>query len=273
MHWQYTSFIWVYLAAAVISAGMGVYSWRHRHVPGSTSFAMIEFSSALWSTANVLEKSRTDLPSILLFVNIAWTAVAILTPSTLTMALEYAGFYHWLTKRRIALVAAVPATMAILSWTNSYHGLLRQTVFLRTVDSLVVLGRTPGPLYQVSFISAYCMMLAALVVLIVALWRAPRAYRGQALVLIFGLLMIVGGSVSYNLGLYRLPVDITSTMIAPAGLAFMYGLFRYRLFDIAPVAHEIVFESMRDGVIVLDMNNRLVNLNQAAKRMFQVGPE
>src|SRR5215470_11522037 len=140
MHWQYTSFVWLYLSAAVIAGGMGVYSWRHRKIPGATSFAIVEFSSALWSLANVLEKSRTDLSSILFFVNLAWTAVAILTPATLTLALEYAGFHHWLTRRRIAVIAAMPVLVALLSWTNSYHGLLRHSVFLRTVGSLTVLG-------------------------------------------------------------------------------------------------------------------------------------
>ncbi len=273
MHWQYTSYIWVYLAAAVIAGGMGVYSWRHRSIPGAVSFAIVEFASALWSIANVLEKSRTDLPSILLFVNIAWTAVAILTPATLTLALEYAGFHDWLTRRRIALLAVIPVAMAILSWTNSYHGLLRHAVFLRTVNSLTVLGRTPGPLYLLSFINAYCTMFAALIVLGIAFWRSPRAYRGQVLTLMAGLFIIVGGSVSYNLGLYRLPVDITSTMFVPAGLAFMFGLFRYKLFDIAPVAHETVFESMRDSVIVLDAQDRVANMNAAARKFLGSQPQ
>ncbi len=271
MYWQYTSFIWVYIAAAAIAVSMGVYSWRHRHIPGAVSFAIVEFSSALWSIANVLEKSRTDLASILFFVNVAWTAVAVLTPATLTLALEFAGFTHWLTRGRIALMAAVPATMAALSWTNNYHGLLRHTVFLRTVGTLTVLGRTPGPLYLVTFVNAYCTMLAAIGVLVVALWRSPRAYRGQAWTLLTGLFIIVAGSVGYNLGLNRLPFDITSTMFVPAGIAFMFGLFRYRLFDIAPVAHEIVFASMRDSVFVLDAHERVTNLNEAARRLL--GPK
>ncbi len=268
MYWQYTSFIWVYLAAAAIAISMGVYSWRHRNIPGAISFAVVEFSSALWSIANVLEKSRTDLASILFFVNVAWTAVAILTPATLTLALEFGGFNHWLTRRRIAVIAAVPVTMAVLSWTNSYHGLLRHTVFLRIVGTLTVLGRTPGPLYLVSFVNAYCTMLAALGVLLVALWRSPRTYRGQAWTLLIGLFVIVAGSVSYNVGLNRLPFDVTSTMFVPAGVAFMFGLFRYRLFNIAPVAHEIVFASMRDSVFVLDPQERVTNLNEAARKLL-----
>jgi PAS domain S-box-containing protein len=268
MYWQYTSFIWVYLAAAAIAVSMGVYSWCHRRIPGAISFAIVEFSSAVWSIANVLEKSRTDLSSILFFVNVAWTALAVLTPATLTLALEFAGFNYCLTRGRIAAMAAIPVTMAALSWTNNYHGLLRHGVFLRTVGTLTVLGRTPGPLYFVSFVYAYCSMLAAIGVLIVALWRSPRTYRGQAWTLLIGLFIIVAGSVSYNLGLHRLPFDITSTMFVPAGLAFMFGLFRYRLFDIAPVAHEIVFASMRDSVFVLDASERVTNLNEAARKLL-----
>jgi PAS domain S-box-containing protein len=45
------------------------------------------------------------------------------------------------------------------------------------------------------------------------------------------------------------------------------SLFRFRLLDIVPVAREAVFESMSDAVIVVDEQNRIVDLNLAARRL------
>jgi PAS domain S-box-containing protein len=51
-------------------------------------------------------------------------------------------------------------------------------------------------------------------------------------------------------------------------LAVTWGLFRYRLLDIMPVARDAIIEGMGDGVIVLDVQNRIVDLNPAARRII-----
>ena len=45
-----------------------------------------------------------------------------------------------------------------------------------------------------------------------------------------------------------------------------WGLFRYRLFDIVPIARERVLENMADQVIVLDAQERVIDINLAALR-------
>ena len=61
-------------------------------------------------------------------------------------------------------------------------------------------------------------------------------------------------------------VDLTPSALVISGLAIAWGLFRVRLFDIIPLARDIVVEGMSDGVIVLDTENRFVDLNRAAER-------
>jgi PAS domain S-box-containing protein len=53
-----------------------------------------------------------------------------------------------------------------------------------------------------------------------------------------------------------------------AGLTMFWGLLRLRILDIAPVARTAVFESMKDGVFVLDDEDRLVDLNRTAKSII-----
>jgi diguanylate cyclase (GGDEF)-like protein len=47
-----------------------------------------------------------------------------------------------------------------------------------------------------------------------------------------------------------------------------YALFRYRLFDIAPLARGMVVDGLSDGVIVLDTHDRIVDFNPAASHLF-----
>jgi PAS domain S-box-containing protein len=51
-----------------------------------------------------------------------------------------------------------------------------------------------------------------------------------------------------------------------SGACFTWGIYRYRLFGLVPIARDMVVDSMDDGVIVLDAQRRLVDLNAAAER-------
>lgn len=52
-----------------------------------------------------------------------------------------------------------------------------------------------------------------------------------------------------------------------SGVIVAWGLFYYRLFDLAPVARATVIDGMDDGVIVLDAQQRLVDVNAAARQL------
>jgi PAS domain S-box-containing protein len=52
---------------------------------------------------------------------------------------------------------------------------------------------------------------------------------------------------------------------------FAWRLFRYGLFDIVPIARDRVIENMRDGIIVIDHRNRVVDINRSAFALLPRG--
>ena len=52
------------------------------------------------------------------------------------------------------------------------------------------------------------------------------------------------------------------------GMVFAWGLIRFRRLDIKSMEREAVIEGVRDGMIVLDTQNRIVELNLAARRIL-----
>src|SRR5690606_19584792 len=53
-----------------------------------------------------------------------------------------------------------------------------------------------------------------------------------------------------------------------ACLFWVWGLSRGRLFDLVPIARDLVFESLAEAVLVLDSNRRVLDANAAARRLF-----
>src|SRR6266536_2442850 len=48
----------------------------------------------------------------------------------------------------------------------------------------------------------------------------------------------------------------------------VWGIFRFRLLDLAPIATSRIFQIMHDAVVVLDPYGRVVNANLAAERLM-----
>ncbi len=94
-------------------------------------------------------------------------------------------------------------------------------------------------------------------------------YRGQVSALFIAVLVPWVSNAVTIFGLSPLPhLDLTPLAFTVTGLAMAWGLFRFRMLDLAPVARHAVVESMSDAVIVLDQHSRITDLNPAAQRLF-----
>jgi PAS domain S-box-containing protein len=65
-----------------------------------------------------------------------------------------------------------------------------------------------------------------------------------------------------------LDLDLTVAGFAIAGAVMVWNILGLHLFDLSPAARDLLVESMDDGVIVLDRNNRIVDINPAGQRMI-----
>ncbi len=267
MHWQYAPVVWIYVSGAVLAGCMAGYGWRRRAVPGAAAFALMQTGAALWSAGYALVISHSDLASIEFFANVTWTGVVIEVPATLALGLQFIRSGK-LSRRALIWQSLVPAITLVLVWTNSFHGLIRHSIRLWTRGTLTFPEPSPGMWWWVYFAYGFCLVIATLAILAVAAWRFPRSRRSQPIILIVGMLISAAGPFMRPVFTRYFRVDISSIMFVPGGLVFILGLFRYRLFRVAPIARDAVFESMRDSVVVLDEENQIADANSATCRLL-----
>jgi PAS domain S-box-containing protein len=269
MHFQYIPYIWILLVSAAIAAGFGIFAWHHRSVPGAVPFAILNLTAVVWAVANALEMAGTDLPTKIFWANVQYLCYGILPLAWLALVLQYTGRGAWLTRRRLVWLAVEPAIAVILVWTNAYHGLIRQDVYLDTAGPFPVIGKTYGPWFWINVAYAYCLFAISIYLSVNAVWRALALYRRQTLALLVGFLLPLIWNVLYNLGLSPIPRhDLAPAVLSLSGIVVGWGLFRFRLFDIVPIARDRVIEGMDDSMIVLDLQGRIVDLNPAAQRIL-----
>jgi PAS domain S-box-containing protein len=90
-------------------------------------------------------------------------------------------------------------------------------------------------------------------------------YRGQAAGLLLGALVPWVSNGLYLAGLNPLaPLELTPFAFLVTGLILAWAVFRFHLLEIVPVARDRVIEEIEAGMLVMDRNNRIVDINPAA---------
>jgi PAS domain S-box-containing protein len=271
MHWQFTPYVFLVIASAAVSAALARYAWHRRPAPGATSFSLLMLAVAEWSLAYALELFSTDLPTILFWDNLTWLGAAFAPTLWLIFVLQYTGRARWLSRRNIAILMVEPLVTLLLVGTNQFHGLIENNIRLDTSNSFALLEVTYGAWYWINIAYSYLLLFVGAVLicmLILTLVRSTHLYLGQACALLIAVLAPWVGNALTISGLSPFPeLDLTPFAFTVTGVAMASSLFLFRLLDIIPVAREAVIESMSDGVIVLDEQNRIVDLNPAAQRL------
>ena len=126
-----------------------------------------------------------------------------------------------------------------------------------------------GPWFWVHIIYSYGLLLIACGLLIRFALKAQRPFRRQAGLLVLAALLPWIGNIISVLKLNPLQgLDLTPLIFTSVGLIFTYSLFRMRLLKLIPVARDTVVERMHDGVIVVDGQRQIVDVNPAAARLL-----
>ena len=72
-----------------------------------------------------------------------------------------------------------------------------------------------------------------------------------------------------GIGPDSLHIDPTPFILTLSGLLIGWSVFQGRLFDIVPVGHDTVIRNMPDGVIFLDAEDRVLDINPAALQFLR----
>jgi PAS domain S-box-containing protein len=271
MHWHYTPYIIPVLVTATVSVGVSVYAWRHRAATGATAFVLLTLAVAEWLLGYALWLMSDEPWVKVLWVKVEYVSITSLPLVWLAFAFQYTGRREWLARRRLASLAAVPLVTLLLAWTNEAHGLLWTRFRFYPEGDLLFSDVSYGAWFWVHAAYSYLCLLVGTGLMVLAALRSPQLYRRQAVALLVGALIPWLGNVLYVFRLSPVPnLDLTPFSFALAGLVIAWALFRFRLFDLVPVARHTVVEGMSDGMIVVDAENRIVDLNPAARSI--VGP-
>lgn len=184
-------------------------------------------------------------------------------PFMLLFALSFTGYEHIAQKKWVKAVAAFSAISNILLvTTNSWHGLYWKN-FIPQADNVILFEHGPAFVYTV--ITGYAFTLSVLIISSVGVFRGSNIMKRQARWVVAALLTLIFLNVAYHTDAARMPgVDWSAATSSLFGLILLWALYGDKLLEISPVARNKLINNLSDGMIALDMKNRIIDINRSA---------
>ena len=263
----WAAFAAVLAANALLMSSLALRVSRQSHVPGRRAFAGAMVALAIWAGGYACETLAPSVEAKAAWLRVENLGIVTLVPLFFVFALRYTGGSVAASRWALGVVSVVPALTLLLLFSGAGTGLHYASVrpFSNAGGPLVVSG---GPWYHVQTVHSHLLMLAGTTLIVSAMLRRPERYRAPAAVLLLGIAAPWAANVYYLAGMVwpglAFPVDFTPLAFGVLGLVYGVGVFRLRLFDIVPLARDVVLEGLPDVVLVLDSDDRLADLNKAA---------
>ena len=268
MQVQSTPYIVSLIFTSIITSLVALYVWERRATAsGGKALALLAFACAEWSLGYALEIAAMDLPGKIFWGKSQYIGIVAVPLLWVIFAYSYSTKGTVMTPRTVSLLSIVPLITLILAFTTERHGLIWEDVQIRTVGAFSALEITHGFWFWIYLGYSYILLVVGTIFILRSFTRTKGLFRRQNFILLIAVLTPWLGNILYVFDLFPIPnLDITPFAFAISIGVFAWGIFNYKLGYLAPLARELVLEKMRDGMIVLDAEGNIVDINPAVQK-------
>lgn len=255
-----------YAYALVISSALTLFVfwviWKRRAKPGALPLALLMLSAAEWSFSVALEATVITVPEKIFWSQVSYLGIISTGPLFFLFAYEYTSFKKKIAPIGLVAIWALPLITLILCWTNQYHHLIWSS--FEYVPNTTILIYHHGIAFWAHITYLYILLAIGSGILCWSAIRFRNIYRKQAITILCAIPIPLVWNVLYVTGLSPIiGIDLTPVAFSLAGVLLGWGIYKIQLFDITPVQRDTVLENLMDGIIILDEDFRIVDLNLA----------
>lgn len=244
-------------------------AWRKRELPVALSLCIGMCAGACYSFGYAFELISSNLQQIHFWLRIEYIGISFGPYMWFIMVLQYTGHKAVLRKWVYALLAVVPVFTLISEYTNTWHHLFYKNMVISRAEGFPLASTTPGPIYILHVVYSYILVVIGMVML-VRMYRKTAVYmKKQVAFMIIGSCGPYAITLIYLSGILGSPIDVSPFGFLFSGVFFTWGIYQYHMMKLVPHALKKVFNSMKDAVIVLDLDNSITSFNQSAMQIFQ----
>lgn len=231
-------------------------------------FGLMMVSNAIWSLGYGLELASTTYSQMRFLINFEYIGITTLPVNWFLFCLHLSGKDYWYKKRlNLSLLLGFSVLTIILVWTNDFHHLHYRKIAVNYLGPFPMLVMEPGIWYRCFTVFFYLLLALGSYLILKTFNKADPIYRRQNYTIFFAALIPWMVNLAYLLGIRPFKsLDLTPFAFIVTIVLIALAIYRFKLFDIIPIAREKVLDLIQDGYLVLDDQNRAIDCNLSFKK-------
>jgi len=269
MNAQTLPYLLVYLAAFTVGAVVFYYSWKNRSGPGIYAFAISVALEMSWLIGYVIEINVKSLEAKVFWDNFQFIGAFYAPIALLIFSFGFTGV-KVNTRRWVIALSILPTLIILIIFTNLMPDLIRLNTQVIPGLPFDELTYDYGTLVSIGNYFLEVTALAYIGVLIAGFRRKEQNFRTQLWLVLLGTgIPIIGLILGLFLGFkFANQRDTSPLLFVVSNAVIAFGVFRFRLFNILPIAREALFETLDDALIILDIEDNIVDANKPARQLL-----
>ncbi len=267
---SYTPYVLPFLVSLLITSGLGAHAWRNRHLRAAGIFAGVMLAMTVWTLCYALELCSVTLEGKLLWAKAKYLGSTVGPVLWFVLALKLSRQEQWLTPPLQMLLMAFCVVTCLVVFTDDQHHWFWRNMQL--VEGEPESQAEHGPYFWVYACTIYSLVLITVLVLFRYFRNTPGFYRRQAALLALGGFIPLGGRILedfFKIDIFP-HIDNIIVLFLVSGVLFGLAIFRFGAFSLVHIGHNLVIRDIGAGIIVLDVAQRVVELNPYASAL--IGP-
>jgi PAS domain S-box-containing protein len=254
-----------FLATSLVSFFVAILAWNRRYVKGAKELAWLMLASGIGAFWIIFETAASTMTEKIFWAKLEYFGGVTTPVLYLILVLRFTGKDRLISFKNILLLFIIPVITLILTLTNENHNLIWDA-YSAISERTNLMEYYHGVWFWIGYIAyAYLILLTASIYLVDFIIHHSRKFRTQGLIVLIGGLFPWLVSAIYLTGNNPVPgLDLTPASITLSGCLAAYAIFYFHFLDLVPVARETLVETLPDGILVLDMQNRIQDINKAA---------
>jgi diguanylate cyclase (GGDEF)-like protein/PAS domain S-box-containing protein len=261
----------IILAASALVTLVVYFIARQRSAPGSVALKGMLIGMFVWGFSYALSWTFVSLEHKIFWLKVMFFGMTTVPGLFLLFTLRITHRDEWITFRNYVLLFSEPFINILLVWFAP--GIIFKSIELVPGNEFTVVEIQRGIGFWVSMVYSYIVIFFSYYLLIVSYRHANSFFKRQYALILAGSILPFGLSFFTQVTSSRFSnLDMSAISFGISGIIYAYAILRHRLMDIVPVARSRLIENMSDGVLVLDAQGRIVDINPAMNNFLDEEP-
>lgn len=264
------------LLVSLVSSALVLYGWLKKNTPMGKSYSVMMLVITLWllffSTGLLVGPKAYRI-----ILSLEYLTMAALPVTWLIFSASFADLRKYITAPYIILISLIPIILSGVALFSEQSGLLYNHHKLLGLDLDHTLYAVPSdPLNSMWFWLHVAFSVIYFIVgtflFVGSLKRNNKSLdRPHLFVLILGILIPWIGNITFIFRITPIEnLDLAPFVFVTAGTLIAWGLFYNQVVSIINLAHNVLIDRMGDGLLVMDKQNWILEMNLSALSIFRV---